>query len=77
MAHHGKHPASPLRIGKAEASVTDPSHVSGIKQGNAVGNYKSQDGHNEDGTSTAQRSTGINADARNPIDPKAPNLSPA
>lgn len=29
------------------------------------------------GQATAMRSTGINAEARNPIDPSSPNLSPA
>jgi hypothetical protein len=34
-------------------------------------------GHLPDGKATAERSTGINADKRNPIDPNSPNLSPA
>jgi hypothetical protein len=51
--------------------------VKGIKQGNSKGNYDKQAGHNADGTSTAERSTGINAGARQPIDPRMPNLSPA
>jgi hypothetical protein len=55
----------------------DPSHVKGIKSGNAKGNYDKQSGHRPDGTSTAERSTGINASAREPIDPRMPNLSPA
>jgi len=54
----------------------DPSHVKGIKAGNSTGNYDSMSGHNEDGTSTAERSTGINAAAAEPIDPAMPNLSP-
>ena len=54
-----------------------PAHVSGIKQGNSKGNYEKQPGHNPDGTSSAKRSTGVNADAREPIDPSMPNLSPA
>ena len=33
--------------------------------------------HKADGTSTQARSTGINAGAREPIDPRMPNLSPA
>jgi hypothetical protein len=55
----------------------DPTHVKGIKQGNSVGNYETQSGHNPDGTSTAERSTGINAKGAEPIDPRMPNLSPA
>lgn len=54
-----------------------PAHVAGIKQGNSKGNYESQAGHNPDGTSTAERSTGVNAEGREPIDPSMPNLSPA
>jgi hypothetical protein len=34
-------------------------------------------GHQPDGTSSAERSTGINPGAREPIDPRMPNLSPA
>jgi hypothetical protein len=54
-----------------------PSHVKGIKQGNSKGNYESMPGHKPDGTSTAERSTGINAKSAEPIDPRMPNLSPA
>lgn len=60
-------------IGRGEAA--DPTHVDGIKEGNAPGNYDKMRGHNPDGTSTAKRSTGV---ARTePIDPSMPNLSPA
>jgi hypothetical protein len=55
----------------------DANHIKGIKQGNAVGNYAKNSGHNADGTSDQRRSTGINAAAREPIDPRMPNLSPA
>jgi hypothetical protein len=34
-------------------------------------------GHLPDGKATAERSTGVNPDERNPIDPNSPNLSPA
>jgi hypothetical protein len=54
-----------------------PAHVSGIKQGNSKGNYEKQPGHNPDSTSTAKRSTGVNPDGHEPIDPSMPNLSPA
>jgi hypothetical protein len=53
------------------------THVEGIKQGNSKGNYEKMTGHKPDGTSTAARSTGVNAAAREPIDPRMPNLSPA
>lgn len=54
-----------------------PAHTPGIKQGNATGNYDKMPGHKSDGTSTAARSTGVNAKDRDPIDPSMPNLSPA
>jgi hypothetical protein len=53
-----------------------PAHTPGIKQGNSKGNYESMTGHSPDGTSTAARSTGVNAKATEPIDPSMPNLSP-
>jgi len=51
--------------------------VKGIKSGNSTGNYERNAGHKRDGTSTQERSTGINAGDREPIDPRMPNLSPA
>jgi hypothetical protein len=65
-----------MKVGKPDVRPEAPSHVKGIKQGNSKGNYERQAGHNPDGTSTAERSTGIEAKARNPIDPSMPNLSP-
>jgi hypothetical protein len=56
---------------------SDPTHVKGIKQGNSKGNYERQKGHNPDGTSTQERSTGVGAKQREPIDPRMPTLSPA
>lgn len=66
-----------IRTGKPQVKVWKPSHVPGVREGNSPGSYKAQDGHLEDGTSTARRSTGINARSRDPIDPSSPNLSPA
>ena len=65
-----------IRVGKADTSPTKPSHVKGVPEGNAAGNYEKMEGHNEDGTSTARRSTSINAEDRDPILPGMPNLSP-
>ncbi len=66
-----------LKVGKPDVSPDTPSHTPGVKQGNSKGNYESQAGHLPGGRSTAERSTGVNAEARNPIDPRMPNLSPA
>jgi hypothetical protein len=52
-------------------------HTPGVREGNAKGAYEKQRGHKPDGRSTAARSTGINPDKRDPIDPSMPNLSPA
>jgi len=53
------------------------AHTPGVPQGNSKGNYEKMPGHNPDGTSTAERSTSIDAKGREPIDPRMPNLSPA
>ena len=65
-----------MKLGKRETKTDAPSHVKGVRQGNATGNYESQPGHYPDGRSSAERSTGINSKAREPIDPRMPNLSP-
>ena len=65
-----------LRTGKADVAPDAMAHKAGVFQGNATGNYEKQAGHLPDGRSTARRSTGINADKREPIDPRMPNLSP-
>jgi len=65
-----------IKVGKGPKADA-PSHVKGIKQGNATGNYDKNGGHNPDGTRTAEASTGVNPGAHGPIDPSMPNLSPA
>jgi hypothetical protein len=66
-----------LKTGTPDVAPDAPAHVRGIKQGNSRGNYERQAGHKPDGRVTAERSTGVNAKARNPIDPRMPNLPPA
>jgi hypothetical protein len=65
-----------IRVGKPDVEPDLPSHVPGINQGNSRGNYEKQEGHLPDGRSTAKRSTGVNPDFMEPIDPSMPNLSP-
>jgi hypothetical protein len=65
-----------LKLGKADKPTDAPTHTPGVKQGNSTGNYEKQSGHLPDGRSTAERSTGINATKREPIDPRMPNLPP-
>ena len=69
-----------VRIGKPHTSHDAPSHVPGVHEGNEEGNLDKQKGIVREGQqarATAERSTGINPDARNPIDPRMPNLPPA
>jgi hypothetical protein len=65
-----------MKFGRQNPKPDKPTHVAGTKQGNSTGNYDRMPGHNPDGTSTAERSTGINPGKREPIDPRMPNLSP-
>jgi hypothetical protein len=65
-----------IRIGKPHTKPDAPKHMEGVKQGNSTGNYEKSVGHLPDGTSTAERSTGISPGKHGPIDPRMPNLSP-
>jgi hypothetical protein len=66
-----------IRVGKPDTTPTSPAHIRGVRGGNDPGGYDAMPGHLPDGKGTSERSTGINADKRNPIDPNSPNLSPA
>jgi hypothetical protein len=65
-----------IRLGKKQTKTDKPTHVAGTMQGNKPGNYDKMKGHLPDGRSTAERSTGVNPKAQEPIDPRMPNLSP-
>ena len=65
-----------LRVGRPDVSPSTPAHTPGVRQGNEPGSYLKQPGHLPDDRSTAERSTGIDPDSRNAIDPRMPNLSP-
>ncbi|MFW6078024.1 MAG: hypothetical protein ACODAE_00275 [Gemmatimonadota bacterium] len=65
-----------MRVGRPDVSPSKPAHTPGVREGNQPGGYLEQPGHLPDGRSTAARSTGINPDRRDPIDPESPNLSP-
>jgi hypothetical protein len=70
---------SNVTVGKAQAHPTGPSHVRGVKAGNAPGNFDRETGiePTEDGAhATMRRSSGVNADAHSPIDPRMPILTP-
>jgi hypothetical protein len=65
-----------MKLGRKPVAVDAAAHTPGIKQGNSRGNYEKQAGFLPDGTSTAERSTGVDPQARNPIDPRMPGLFP-
>jgi hypothetical protein len=65
-----------LRVGKPDVKNDQPAHTPGVNQGNAPGNYEKQAGWGPEGKTTAEASTGINAKARNVIDPRMPFLPP-
>ena len=65
-----------IKTGTPDVSPDLMSHTAGVPMGNARGNYDSMCGHKQDGTSTSERSTGVNPGAAGPIDPRMPNISP-
>jgi hypothetical protein len=73
----GRMKAGHIKVGRPDVRPDAPSHVKGVKEGNASGHYESMPGHLSDGRSTAERSTGINPGDREPIEPGMPALSPA
>ena len=73
---------SNVRVGKPQVKPTAPSHTAGVKRGNARGNFEKNQGlkavaNGGGARATARRSTSINPEARNPNDPRMPNLPPA
>jgi hypothetical protein len=68
---------TPIRTGKPDVDTQSLGHTPGVRSGNSKGNYEKQEGHLPDGRATAKRSTGINSEGREPIDPRMPNIPPA
>jgi len=68
-----------IKVGKPDTSPSIAAHTSGVREGNNPGAQKNAQGIYHDGKmtkGTAARSTGINAEDKNPIDPRMPTLSP-
>jgi hypothetical protein len=63
-----------IRVGRPDVKPDAPAHTPGIREGNEGADR--QPGHWPDGRATAERATGIDPQARNPIDPRMPNLPP-
>ena len=76
-----------IRVGKPDTTPDAPSHIKGVRQGNDSGGIENNDpgfystGERGAGRpsakSNARRSTGIDPESRDPVDPNSPNLSPA
>ena len=71
---------SNIKVGKPQVDPMRPTHVRGVREGNAVGNMAEDESLEPDGdgarATTARRSTGISPKSHEPIDPKSPKLSP-
>jgi hypothetical protein len=75
-----------IRVGKPDTTPDASAHTPGVSQGNEPGGIEGDPGLEYTGETGAGRpaarayarkSTGINPEARNPIDPSMPNLPPA
>jgi hypothetical protein len=74
-----------IRVGKPDTTQDISAHTPGVGQGNSPGGAAADPGLEETGEtgagrpsmrSWARKSTGINPEKRNPIDPSSPNLPP-
>ena len=74
-----------IRVGKPDTTPDALAHTPRVRQGNEIGSVDKDPGLQVEGeiganrpsaTSTARKSTGINPEHRNPIDPNSPNLPP-
>jgi hypothetical protein len=68
-----------VRVGKPDVKPTATSHVRGVYEGNARG-HMIKEGlvpMGEGARGNARRSTGIDPDRHEVIDPRMPKLSPA
>lgn len=75
-----------IRVGRPDTTPSLPSHTTGVRQGNRPHSVLGDSGHSRSGRKGAgrptgrvnpQRSTGVNAEQRKPIDPDMPHLTPA
>lgn len=73
------HQVANIRVGKPDTTPSKSAHVDGVKEGNRIHRAR-ETGIYPVGLgarANARRSTSINPQKRNPIDPRSPNLSPA
>ncbi len=73
--------SSNIIVGTPDVKPSTPSHTVGVREGNKRSFLVHEPGITPTGPlwvkATARRSTGINAKARRPIDPRMPILTPA
>jgi hypothetical protein len=69
---------SNIKVGKPDVKPTAPSHVRGVYQGNRHHPMlrKGENDSEDRAEGAARRSTGINPDEHEAIDPRMPKLSP-
>jgi hypothetical protein len=68
-----------VTVGRAQVRPSASSHTPGVREGNRRFMLARDPGIRRRGLearATARRSTGVNAKAHEPIDPRMPNLSP-
>ncbi|HEX3987407.1 MAG TPA: hypothetical protein VHX13_12455 [Acidobacteriaceae bacterium] len=63
-------------MARQQTTPDQPSHTPGTHKGEEWSSHRREPGR-ETGTANARSSTGINADKRQPIDPRMPHLPPA
>ena len=75
-----------ITVGHPDTTPSKSSHTWGVREGNRPHTVIGDTGHSHVGAKgagrstakvTARRSTGINPEHRNPIDPDMPHLTPA
>ena len=75
-----EHTIANVRVGRAQASQAASAHQAGVRRGNATGNFEREQGIHAtaDGArASARRSTGVNPEGHEPLDPRMPHLTPA
>lgn len=69
-----------VTTGKQDVRLTAPSHVRGVRQGNVPDRNRRRElaqlGGGQGLRARGRRSTGINPEDREPIDPEMPTLTP-
>jgi hypothetical protein len=68
-----------IKVGRPDVTPEAPSHIAGVREGNRRAHLLPQPGFEGKGLTAranSRRSTGVNARAEEPIDPRMPRLFP-